>query len=96
MRTGAELEADMHANFDELAQKWFKADAKSYQWHKSLSIWPRKCYWTGKFIRPFTYAMEGWPGPDTAVRYSIIDVNITTPRWITAENFVYLRLKGKV
>jgi len=79
----------------------FELQVKDYTWTKVLSIRPRKCYWTGDTINPFSYAMIAEMKPlyvENAVdQLSIKEFKHTYPvRWLSMKTFVYLRLQGKL
>lgn len=90
---------------EEIDRTIFELQAKNYDWKKTLSIKPRRCYWTGNIIRPFSYAMVCHP--DTEVFNDIanaldadhaeeITMRHHVYKWITMESYIFLKLSGRL
>ena len=88
---------------EQVDQAIFQLHAKDYAWTKTLSIKPRRCFWTNEIIKPFSYAMLAHltilelednsriaPDAMSAVEKCYPD------RWVSMPTYIMLKLKGEL
>lgn len=69
----------------------FELQAKNYEWTKTFSVRPRRCYWDRGIIRPFSYAMVA-----TFRGENLSNHKAHPPRWVAMPTYIMLRLKGQL
>lgn len=87
----------------EIERMRFKLNAGNYKWVRRRSIWPRRCYWSNKWICPFSYAMVSMPKPVNWPGTAIEEIEIEAKmkrnhkaRWICEKVFVVFKLDGTI
>ena len=94
-RTGKEIDESIDRTI-------FQMQAKDYVWERRLSIRPRRCYWTGDIIWPFSYAMVAVHPKDRFIKdvhgFIIADLQAAygIHKWVSMPNYIFLQLKGKL
>jgi len=62
----------------------------SYVWERRVSIWPRRCCFSGKKLSMFRYAYRG-------VRKTMVPhLNQKFASWATSETYLFKKIKGEL